>query len=104
MHFYRYYTVPPEQTDCHVSAEIVSQISKEFEIEGVVEQERMMLDTFEEQSAKKQATDPLLIESSGPVISAMEVELQKEAVSQFIYLFATHCFLQIKDSSQCSFL
>lgn len=41
----------------------------------------MMLDNFEEESLKKQTTDPLLIESSGPVLSAMEVELQKQAVS-----------------------
>lgn len=40
----------------------------------------MMLDNFEE-SSKKQTIDSLLIESSGPVLSAMEVELQKQAVS-----------------------
>lgn len=79
--FLRYYTVPPEQPDCHVSAEIVSQISKEFDIESFAAQEKMMLDNFEEESLKKQTIDPLLIESSGPVLSAMEVELQKQAVS-----------------------
>lgn len=79
--FLRYYTVPPEQPDCHVSAEIVSQVSKEFDIESFAAQEKMMLDNFEEESLKKQTTDPLLIESSGPVLSAMEVELQKQAVS-----------------------
>lgn len=75
----RYYTVPPEQPDCHVSAEIVSQISKEFDIESFAAQEKMMLDNFEEESSKKQTFDSLLIESSGPVLSAMEVELQKKA-------------------------
>lgn len=79
--FYRYYTVPPEQPDCQVSAEIVSQISKEFDIESVVTQEKMMLDTFEEESKNKPAIEPLLIESSGPVTAAMEVEMQKETVS-----------------------
>ncbi|KOX78639.1 Guanine nucleotide-binding protein-like 3 like protein [Melipona quadrifasciata] len=74
----RYYTVPPEEPNCHVSAEIVNQIGKEFDIESFAAQEKMMLDNFEEEVAKKQAIDPLLIESSGPVISAMEVELQKE--------------------------
>lgn len=74
----RYYTVPPEQPECHVSAEIVSQISKEFDIESFAAQEKMMLDNFEE-SSKKQTIDSLLIESSGPVLSAMEVELQKQA-------------------------
>lgn len=79
-YFLRYYTVPPEQPECHVSAEIVSQISKEFDIESFAAQEKMMLDNFEE-SSKKQTIDSLLIESSGPVLSAMEVELQKQAVS-----------------------
>lgn len=74
----RYYTVPPEESNCHVSAEIVNQIGKEFDIESFAAQEKMMLDNFEEEVAKKQAIDPLLIESSGPVTSAMEVELQKE--------------------------
>lgn len=64
---------------CHVSAEIMSQISKEFEIENFAAEEKMMLDTFEEE-AKKSTLDPLLIESTGPVVSAMEIEKQKEAV------------------------
>ncbi|XP_017792801.1 PREDICTED: guanine nucleotide-binding protein-like 3 homolog [Habropoda laboriosa] len=75
----RYYTVPPEQPDCHVSAEIVSQMSKEFDIESLAEQEKMMLDTFEKENVAKRVTEPFSIESSGPVVSAMEVELQKEA-------------------------
>lgn len=74
----RYYTVPPEQPACHVSAEIVSQISKEFEIENFEAEEKMMLDTFEEQTAQNPKLDPLLIESTGPVVSAMEIEKQKE--------------------------
>lgn len=75
----RYYTVPPEQPECHVSAEIVSQISKEFDIDSLAEQEKMVLDNLGEESAKKQVNDPLLIESSGPVASAMEIQLEKEA-------------------------
>ncbi|XP_017890674.1 guanine nucleotide-binding protein-like 3 homolog [Ceratina calcarata] len=76
----RYYTVPPEQPECHVSAEIVSQISKEFDIDNnFAEQEKMVLDNIEEESAKNKANDPLLIESSGPVVSAMSVQLEKEA-------------------------
>ncbi|XP_054001045.1 guanine nucleotide-binding protein-like 3 homolog [Hylaeus anthracinus] len=75
----RYYTVPPEQPICHISAEIVSQINKEFDIESFVAEEKMMLDTFEEESAKKPTVNSLLIESTGPVTSAMEIETQKEA-------------------------
>ncbi|XP_043515564.1 guanine nucleotide-binding protein-like 3 homolog isoform X2 [Frieseomelitta varia] len=73
----KYYTVPPEEPNCHISAEIVNKISKEFDIESFAEQEKMMLDNFEEKVAEK-TIDPLLIESSDPVVSAMEVELQKE--------------------------
>ena len=79
----RYYTVPPEEPNCHISAEIVNKMNKEFDIESFAGQEKMMLDNFEEVAEK--TIDPLIIESSGPVISAMEVELQKETVSQLAY-------------------
>ncbi|KZC08771.1 PREDICTED: guanine nucleotide-binding protein-like 3 homolog [Dufourea novaeangliae] len=74
----RYYTVPPEQPTSQISAEIVSQMSKEFDIESFAAEEKMMLDTFEEETAKKSKLDPLLIETTGPVLSAMEVEKEKE--------------------------
>ncbi|XP_003700447.1 nucleostemin 1 [Megachile rotundata] len=74
----RYYTVPPEQSVCHVSAEIVSQMSKEFDIDSVITQEKMILDNLEQESKDKPLVDPLLIESSGPVTSVMEIDAQKE--------------------------
>ena len=74
----RYYTIPPEESNCHVSVKIVNQISKLFDIESFAEQEKMMNDNFEEEVAKKQAIDPLLVESSGPVTSAIKVKLQKK--------------------------
>ena len=77
----RYYTVPPEQSNCHVSAEIVTQMNKEFDIESFAAQEKMMLDTFEE-SVEKLPTDPTLIESSGPVTSVIEFQKQNEAQIQ----------------------
>jgi len=74
----RYYTVPPEQSpECHVSAEIVSQMAKEFNIESFAAEERMMLD-FATDSANNPTTDPVLITSTGPVTAAMEIEMQKE--------------------------
>lgn len=76
----RYYTVPPEQSNCHVSAEIVTEMNKEFDIESFAAQEKMMLDTFEE-SVEKLPTDPTLIESSGPVTSVIEFRKQNEAVN-----------------------
>ncbi|KMQ92228.1 guanine nucleotide-binding 3-like protein [Lasius niger] len=72
----RYYTVPPEQPVCHISAEIVSQIAKEFDIESFAAEEKMMLDNFTTDNST--IADPVLIDSSGPVTAAMEVEIQKE--------------------------
>ncbi|TGZ58409.1 guanine nucleotide-binding protein-like 3 homolog [Temnothorax longispinosus] len=74
----RYYTVPPEQSVCHISAEIVSQMAKEFDIESFAAEERMMLDNFATDSANNPTTDPVLIDSTGPVTAAMEIEMQKE--------------------------
>ncbi|XP_070153322.1 guanine nucleotide-binding protein-like 3 homolog [Polyergus mexicanus] len=76
----RYYTVPPEQPICHISAEIVSQIAKEFDIENFAAEEKMMLDNFTTDSTNNPTiVDPVLIDSSGPVTAAMEIEIQKES-------------------------
>lgn len=72
----RYYTVPPDQPICHISAEIVSQIAKEFDIEKFAAEEKMMLDNF---TTDNSVADSTLIDSSGPVTAAMEVETQKES-------------------------
>ncbi|KYN03214.1 Guanine nucleotide-binding protein-like 3 like protein [Cyphomyrmex costatus] len=74
----RYYTVPPEQSVCHISAEIVSQVAKEFDIESFAAEERMMLDNFATHSTNN-PTDSALINSTGPVTTAMEIEIQKDA-------------------------
>ncbi|XP_015182839.1 PREDICTED: guanine nucleotide-binding protein-like 3 homolog [Polistes dominula] len=73
----RYYTEPPEEPLCHVSAEIVSQMAKEFDIESFAAEERMMLDNVE--AANKDITaEPVLFDSTGPVTSLMEVEIEKD--------------------------
>lgn len=69
----RYYTVPPEQPVCHISAEIVNQMVKEFDIENFAVEEKMMLDNFTANS-----TDPVLMGGSEPVTTAMEIEAAKE--------------------------
>lgn len=74
----RYYTVPPEEPACHLSAEIVTQMAKEFDIDSFAAEERMMLDNFEAEN-KNSTNEPLLFDSTGPITSAMEVELQKDA-------------------------
>lgn len=80
--FFRYYTVPPEEPACQLSAEIVTQMAKEFDIDNLAEDEKMMLDGVEaEASADNPAPlEPLIVDSSGPVEAAMEVEIQKQAV------------------------
>ncbi|EFN85760.1 Guanine nucleotide-binding protein-like 3-like protein [Harpegnathos saltator] len=76
----RYYTVPPEQPVCHISAEIVSQMAKEFDIESFAAEEKMMLDNLTtESTCNPTIVKPLLVDSSGPVTAAMEVEMQKNA-------------------------
>lgn len=55
-------------------------MAKEFDIESFAAEERMMLDNFATNSANNSATDPVLINSTGPVTAAMEIEIQKEAV------------------------
>lgn len=77
----RYYTVPPEEPVSQLSAEIVSEMSKEFDINSFAEEEKMMLDGFEAE-ASKAGSDPLIIDSSGPVEASMEVDVQKETKVQ----------------------
>lgn len=74
----RYYTVPPEEPVCQLSAEIVTQMAKEFDINSFAEEEKMMLDGFETDAVKPGAINPLIIDSSGPVEATMEVDDQKE--------------------------
>lgn len=81
---FRYYTVPPEQPICHLSAEIVTQMAKEFDIESFAAEERMMLDNVEAAN-KESAKEPVLFDSTGPVTSIMEVEIQKDAVSRRLF-------------------
>lgn len=75
----KYHTVPPEQVNTQISAEIVNEVAKEFDIESFVAEEKMVLDSFAEENAKNDSTEPLLIDSTGPVTASMEIELQKEA-------------------------
>lgn len=54
-------------------------MAKEFDIESFAAEERMMLDNFATDPTNN-STDPVLIDSTGPVTSAMEIEMQKETV------------------------
>lgn len=106
-HNFRYYTVPPEQPVCHISAEIVSEMAKEFDIESFAAEEKMMLDDLAmESTSNPTIVNPLLVDSSGPVSAAMEVEMQKEKVrceyiDDFIIRNVTRLFYTILDRYVC---
>ncbi|XP_034946041.1 guanine nucleotide-binding protein-like 3 homolog [Chelonus insularis] len=80
----RYYTVPPELPSSEVSAQIVSQIGEEFDIEKFMAEEKMVLDSIEQASSKTNLTvvDPLQIDSTGPVDAAIELEKKEYKLQQ----------------------
>lgn len=66
-------------------------MAKEFDIESFAAEERMMLDNFAMDAANNSTTDPVLINSTGPVTMAMEIEMQKETVSEYVEKFIGNC-------------
>ncbi|XP_015116216.1 guanine nucleotide-binding protein-like 3 homolog [Diachasma alloeum] len=75
----RYYTVPPELPSGQVSASIITKDCEEFDIEKFASEEKMMLDNVtEDASTRIPVIDPLIIDSTGPVDSAMEIEVKKK--------------------------
>ncbi|XP_001602042.1 guanine nucleotide-binding protein-like 3 homolog [Nasonia vitripennis] len=74
----RYYTVPPEDKNTHVSASILTSSMKEFDIESFAAEEKMVLDSLASDSSKS-VLDPLEISSTGPVESTMDVEGENES-------------------------
>ncbi|KAH0951780.1 hypothetical protein HN011_006659 [Eciton burchellii] len=73
----RYYTVPPEEPVCHISSEIVNEVSKEFDIESFATEEKMMLDNFVTESTSNPVLDPVLVDSTGPV-TAIKMKKRKD--------------------------
>lgn len=62
-----------------VSASIVTKVCEEFDIEKFAAEEKMMLDNVTEEASKTTpVVDALIIDSTGPVESAMEVEAKKK--------------------------
>lgn len=56
-------------------------MAKEFDIESFAAEERMMLESLATESTSNSTiANPLLVDSSGPVTAAMEIEMQKETV------------------------
>jgi len=74
----RYYTVPPEQSVVHLSAGFVTKDVEEFNDEKFMAEERMMLDKVESDIQAK-TIEPVLMESTGPVVAKMEIEVEKQA-------------------------
>ncbi|XP_058801452.1 guanine nucleotide-binding protein-like 3 homolog [Phymastichus coffea] len=69
----RYYTVPPEDRSCHVSASIVDSVLKEFDIENFATEEKKILDEIAMDNSETEI-NPLKIESTGPVEATMDIE------------------------------
>ncbi|XP_066994987.2 guanine nucleotide-binding protein-like 3 homolog [Anabrus simplex] len=64
----RYYTVPPEDnTDIHISSEIVQTVAAEFDIAAFEAMETDVLSTLEAENKQNALPTGLLIESTGPV-------------------------------------
>ncbi|XP_012271018.1 guanine nucleotide-binding protein-like 3 homolog isoform X2 [Orussus abietinus] len=75
----RYYTVPPEEASCQLSAEIVSQMAKEFDINSFAAEEKIMLDEVETAAnGNDTVVSPVVIDSAGPVEAIMEIDAKKE--------------------------
>lgn len=61
--YFRYYMVPPAIPDCQISARIVTEEAKEFDIENFEVEEKMVLDGLEvEKASQKLAIEPLQIQ------------------------------------------
>jgi len=65
---------------CHISSEIVNEVSKEFDIESFATEEKMMLDNFVTESTSNSVLDPVLVDSTGPV-TAIKMKKRKDTVS-----------------------
>ncbi|CAH1998928.1 unnamed protein product [Acanthoscelides obtectus] len=71
----KYYTVPPEGTDNLISAKIVSEVGKEFDIESFEAMETDVLSKIEKESDKK---DAFVLDSMGTVDAIEEMEQDGE--------------------------
>jgi len=64
---------------CHISSEIVNEVTKEFDIESFATEEKMMLDNFVTESTSNQILNPVLVDSTGPV-TAIKLKRRKDTV------------------------
>ncbi|XP_011495838.1 PREDICTED: guanine nucleotide-binding protein-like 3 homolog [Ceratosolen solmsi marchali] len=73
----RYFTVPPEDKNCHVSATMINLTTKDFDIENFAEEEKMLFDNLTTNNSLKSVIQPLKIDSTGPVEAVMDIEENK---------------------------
>lgn len=71
--------MPPEDTSCHVSANLVNPMTAEFDLENFAAEEKMMLDEIASESQKE--LSPVKIQSTGPVEAVMDVEDESKTVN-----------------------
>ncbi|XP_052781715.1 guanine nucleotide-binding protein-like 3 homolog [Mya arenaria] len=73
-----YYTHPPEQTDTHMSAEIITQMGQEFDIDSLLAEQQKVIDTLDKTSTKH-----MLVESLGPAEVIMNADdIDKKLVDE----------------------
>ncbi|XP_054266407.1 guanine nucleotide-binding protein-like 3 homolog [Macrosteles quadrilineatus] len=71
----RYYTEPPEDSACQVSAEVVQQMAKEFDLETYCQMETDMLQELPESFPQ---CKPMPVASAGPVDAAEVEEMEQD--------------------------
>lgn len=74
----KYYTVPPEvdESNVHISSEIVTDIAKEFNIEEFENMETEILNNIEKECGT--IKNSFVVESSGPVEAIENMEQDEE--------------------------
>nr|XP_023014000.1 guanine nucleotide-binding protein-like 3 homolog [Leptinotarsa decemlineata] len=74
----KYYTVPPEENteNVHISATIVSEVAKEFDLASFETMETDILNKIEKESGSK--TNAFIVDSLSPVDSVEKMEEDKE--------------------------
>ncbi|XP_028134415.1 guanine nucleotide-binding protein-like 3 homolog [Diabrotica virgifera virgifera] len=80
----KYYTVPPEepQNNVHISASIVTEVAKEFDLDSFESMETDILNKIEKESDTK--TKAFVLESLGPVDSVEDMEEDTEEADELI--------------------
>lgn len=94
----KYYTIPPEDdsNSVHISASIVSEIAKEFDLGDFESMESQMLNDIETNAEK--TNKPFVLESMGQVVAEEKMEEDKTddlVIIVFIFELSLYLFFSI---------